>query len=357
MPSASKMTWAQLRVGITAIFALSLIGVLIYLLTGTTPLFTREVLLYTYLGDAAAVSVGAPVRINGINAGNVRDIRLSGSNDPARIVRIEMSIRENMLKEIPIDSQATVSAENLLGAKFMNIKKGVSQVTVKPGAEIKSVASKEIFEIMDSFFPLLTSAQVILRRIDNIVGMVESGEGNIGKLLVDETLYRRLDSILGELQRTSAAINAGQGTIGKLLYEDGLYNDIRAPLQRLDRLLAGIESGKGTAGKLLQDPSVYDELQRNLTIMRMVLSDLQAGKGTAGKLLASDELHNQIQTLIRRIDATVAKINSGEGTLGQLLVNPSLYESLNGATREINGLIKDFRANPKKFLSIKLGLF
>jgi len=30
---------------------------------------------------------------------------------------------------------------------------------------------------------------------------------------------------------------------------------------------------------------------------------------------------------------------------------------LNGATREMHLLMKDFRANPKKFLRIKLGLF
>jgi phospholipid/cholesterol/gamma-HCH transport system substrate-binding protein len=38
-------------------------------------------------------------------------------------------------------------------------------------------------------------------------------------------------------------------------------------------------------------------------------------------------------------------------------VNPQLYESLNGATRELHELMKDFRANPKKFLRIKLALF
>jgi phospholipid/cholesterol/gamma-HCH transport system substrate-binding protein len=39
------------------------------------------------------------------------------------------------------------------------------------------------------------------------------------------------------------------------------------------------------------------------------------------------------------------------------MVNPSLYDSLDGTTRELHGLLKDFRANPKKFLRIKLGLF
>jgi phospholipid/cholesterol/gamma-HCH transport system substrate-binding protein len=357
MPSASKVSWMQLRVGITAIFALSLIAVLIFLLTGVRNPFAREVLLYTYLGDGAAVAVGAPVRVNGINAGSVQKIGLSGDNNPARIVRVEMAVEERMLKEIPVDSVATISAENLLGSKFINIKKGKSQNFVKPGAEVPSLASKEIFEIMDSFFPLLTSVQVTLKRIDNIVDFIESGQGNIGKLIKDETLYKRIDTILAEFQKTSAAMNNGKGTVSRLLYEDTMYQDIRGTIARVDRILSGIEQGKGTAGKLLQDPAVYDELQKNLMVVRAMLEDVQAGKGTAGKLLKSDELHNQIAGLMRRVDTTMEKINSGQGTLGQLLVNPQLYEQLNLTTREVNGLLKDFRANPKKFLHIKLGLF
>ena len=38
-------------------------------------------------------------------------------------------------------------------------------------------------------------------------------------------------------------------------------------------------------------------------------------------------------------------------------MNPQLYETLNGATREMQALLKDMRANPKKFLRIKLALF
>ncbi len=91
--------------------------------------------------------------------------------------------------------------------------------------------------------------------------------------------------------------------------------------------------------------------------MRLVLTGIQEGKGTAGKLLKSDELHTQIAGLIKRIDTTVEKLNTGQGTIGQLLVNPQLYESLNGVSKEMHGLMKDFRANPKKFLHIKLGLF
>jgi phospholipid/cholesterol/gamma-HCH transport system substrate-binding protein len=39
------------------------------------------------------------------------------------------------------------------------------------------------------------------------------------------------------------------------------------------------------------------------------------------------------------------------------MVNPALYDSATGLTRELQQTLKDFRANPKKFLTIKLQLF
>jgi phospholipid/cholesterol/gamma-HCH transport system substrate-binding protein len=60
---------------------------------------------------------------------------------------------------------------------------------------------------------------------------------------------------------------------------------------------------------------------------------------------------------VAKFNGTIDKINSGQGTLGQMLVNPALYDSLTGATRELQSLAKDMRANPKKFLSIRLTFF
>jgi len=64
-----------------------------------------------------------------------------------------------------------------------------------------------------------------------------------------------------------------------------------------------------------------------------------------------------LEDTMSRVDGMLDKINSGEGTLGQLLLNPALYESMDGTMREVQGMMKDFRANPKKFLTIQLKLF
>jgi phospholipid/cholesterol/gamma-HCH transport system substrate-binding protein len=88
-----------------------------------------------------------------------------------------------------------------------------------------------------------------------------------------------------------------------------------------------------------------------------LLTDLNAGKGTAGKLLKDEAAYRQIESVLGKVGSTMDRINSGQGTIGQLLVNPQLYDSMHGVTTELQSLIKDIRANPKKFLRIKLSLF
>jgi phospholipid/cholesterol/gamma-HCH transport system substrate-binding protein len=91
--------------------------------------------------------------------------------------------------------------------------------------------------------------------------------------------------------------------------------------------------------------------------IRTLIADVNAGKGTAGKLLKDETLYRRLDELVAKINGAVDKINAGQGTVGQLLVNPQLFEALTGATHEFQSLAKDMRANPKKFLTIRLTLF
>lgn len=341
-----------------AVVAMVILGVLVFLLTGGgRDLFKKNSYVYTYMDDSAALTAGSAVRLNGIVIGKVSKVELSGLTQPNRIVRIDLELPTNMLPSIPVDSTAAISAENVLGTKYINIKKGTKPQTVQPGGELPSLDTREFEEVVQSGYTLMTSLQGIIKRVDGIIGNVEQGQGSIGKLLMDDELYKRFLVITSDVQKVSTALTKNQGTLGRLIYDESLYEEIRSPVARLDNLLEELQSGQGTAGKLLKDPALYDDMRGTLGDVRTLLADLNAGKGTAGKLLKSDELHKQIEGTITRIDSTIDRMNSGQGTIGQLLVNPALYDSMNLTTRELNGLLKDFRSNPKKFLRIKLGLF
>src|SRR3981081_1864662 len=136
MPSAKKVAWAQLRVGIMASISMAILGALIFLLTGSGDLFTSNATLYTYIDDSAAMGSSTPVRLNGILIGKIDTIELTGSKEKGKIVRIKMKVKQKMLSQIPEDSIAGVDAANLLGEKFLNITKGTSPVPVKDGGTL-----------------------------------------------------------------------------------------------------------------------------------------------------------------------------------------------------------------------------
>jgi len=340
-----------------AIVAMIILGVLIFLFTGREPLFRRRAPLYTYLRDSAALSTGAPVRLNGILIGNVRKVELSGSNDPARVVRVELSVEQSRLRDIPADSLAGLGAETVLATKYINIRKGQSTTTIQAGGELKSEDTGEFEDLVKKGFNVMDSLQATINRVDRIVNQVELGKGSIGKFLVDDEFYTRLVATVTEMQKVSEAVSSGKGTLGRLLYDESLYNRVLASVDRLEAIIQDVQQGQGTAGKLLRDPALYDEARATIAQFRRLVDDLNAGKGTAGKLLKDETAYRQIQSLLTKIENTIDRVNTGQGTLGQLVVNPQLYESLTGATRELGSLVRDMRANPKKFLRIKLGLF
>ena len=356
MPDARKVRWSQLKVGIVGICAFLILFVLVFLLTQSKGLFHSTVTLRTYMDDASGITEGTPVRLNGILVGALDRVTLTNSKDRNRAVEFDMQIRSEFLSQIPEDSVVGIAASNLLGDKYLNINKGIGKPATD-GAELKSLQSQDIPELMAQMSGLLKSFQGIVGRVDNLLVGVEQGKGNIGLLLKDDQLYNRLNGIAAEGQGLLTDIRNSKGTFNKLIYSDELYNEVRAPLKRIDAMLADLQAGQGTAGKLLKDPALFDDARSTIIEIKGLVADLNAGKGSAGKLLKDETLHKRLDELVAKLNGTMDKINSGQGTIGQLLVNPQMYEALNGATREFQSLAKDMRANPKKFLTIRLAIF
>ena len=357
MPDRTKVRWSQLKVGIIGLAAFLILAALIFLLTGSTGIFEKMAHLRTYMDDASGIPDGATVRLNGITIGSLNKLMLTASRDPNHVVEFDMQVRSRYLPEIPVDSVVGISAANLLGDKFINITKGKDPKHVEDGGELRSEQGKDIPELLKRASTVFDSLQTVVSRLDNLISGVEQGKGNIGLLLNDTALYDRLKGIGAEMQGLLADVRHGNGTLSKLLYDDQLYKDFQSPIKRIDAMLADIQAGQGTAGKLLKDPVLFDETKQTVDEIKALLADVNAGKGTAGKLLKDDQLARRLDELVAKLNGTIDKLNNGQGTLGQFVVNPQLYDSLNGATKEFQSLAKDIRANPKKFLTIRLTLF
>ena len=190
----------------------------------------------------------------------------------------------------------------------------------------------------------LDRLQAVVTRADKLLSSVGKGSGAIGKIVQDPQLTTGA-GVSGELDRLMADVQHGHGTITKLFYEDPLDAQLQAPLKRLDAVMA---SAEGTSARLKE---FKDGLERATVEFHALQAELKAGKGSFAKL---DQLQARFDELTFKIDGTIDKINSGQGTVGQLMVNPQLHEALAGTTREFQELAKGLKANPKKFIALKL---
>jgi phospholipid/cholesterol/gamma-HCH transport system substrate-binding protein len=60
---------------------------------------------------------------------------------------------------------------------------------------------------------------------------------------------------------------------------------------------------------------------------------------------------------VAHLDSILKSINEGNGTVGQLFKNRSLYDNTNQTLIQTQDLLKAFRADPKKYLTVQLKLF
>ena len=73
--------------------------------------------------------------------------------------------------------------------------------------------------------------------------------------------------------------------------------------------------------------------------------------------MTNRELFDRFNSIADRLDRLVTGLNAGEGTAGQMLRDKQLYDNLNKVVVEMQGLVKDIRADPKKYLNVKVSLF
>jgi len=335
MPSARQIRWAKFRVLVVAAVAGTILCVLFYLLTGGT-LLERKATLYLYIPDASGLGPGSPVRVDGIGVGKVSRVSLSGSKQPARVVRVALSVEHSHLIHIPVDSTADIGADTLLGDKFVGIQSGHSASTIRPDGEI---ALKPEATTLD-----LAQFAVQLRTVDVTLRAIEDGTSPLGQFVLGDDMYRDLLRRLDQIHRGLRSVEDANTQIGGLVYTDKTFRQIDAPLLALDQTLARMQSGQGAAGRLLFDSAQYDQLRAVLVDLRRSVAEFRAGP-----MVQSDGTYQRwrrsLSSLVERVD---------EVNAGPLFNSSEMYDNLNGLAIEMGRSIRDFRENPRKFLRMKV---
>lgn len=357
MPSQKQLKWSQLRVGLTVFFASVTLAVLIFLMSGTGGVFTRRIVLKSYFDNASGLRNGAPVRLQGVDIGNVSGIQII-QGKPLTPVEVTMKVNTKYGFNIRRDSTTILSTAGVLGETYLDIDSSLAKgPEAQSGDVLPTKDTPDFQDVVRSSQGALQNMDALLKRADRILAFVESGQGSIGKLIYDPALYDRFASTVNEFKGLVDQVKNGKGTIGKLFVDEEAYNKAVAAVDKINLMIDDLQAGKGSAGKLLKDPALYENANQTISNVRKLTEDINAGKGAIGKMAVDQEFANKLQNVINRLSTISDRLEAGEGTAGLFLRDPKLYNNADQMLLESRELIKSIRENPKKYLTFHVKIF
>ena len=384
---------SQVRVGIFVLFGLGVLGFLIMNSTGDFNPFEKKLHLRAHFKAADGLRDGSEVQLAGVRIGKVDSVELlpPDTDEDAKIearLTVDHDLNGRPINErIRTDSTAQLVAVSLLANdKLINISPGTSRGdAVQENTILESRESTTINNLTETGNELLDQIKRLSIPANEILSKANRGEGTLGRIVNDESLYRNLDTTIADakttirkLQVTLDKVNNGEGSAGRLINDRALYDNLNKTVSQIESITNELKAGRGTAGKVLNDEALYNDTRAAINDLRtaankinLMIDDVNAGKGTIGKLFTDDKLYGDTsQTLERfnnaavRIETLIADAQAGKGTLGKLVNDDTLFNNANSTVQSINKfsdnasrLIDDFRKNPKKYLRIKLALF
>jgi len=294
-----------------------------------------------------------------VDIGNVTAIRVVA--DPARRltpVEVTMKVNTKYHRNLRKDSVTLLSTAGVLGETYIDIDSAqASGPEAQPGDVLLTRETPQIEDVVRASQSTLQNLDALEKRVDRILAFVESGQGSIGKVIYDPSLYNRLNATVLQFQGLVNDVTSGKGSLGKLLVDDQLYRSANTTIDKLNGIIDDLNAGKGTAGKFLKDPTLYNTANDTISNVKKLTDDVNAGKGALGVLAKNQEFANKLQNTMSKLSDLSDRLNSGEGTVGKLLQDPSVYNNTNQLLQDTQELIKAIRQNPKKYLTIHLKIF
>jgi len=253
-------------------------------------LFEDRFTVYTEFATLGQLEPGALVRVAGLGAGEVKGIQTPDS--PSRKFRVQLEVRKDLRPLIRTDSVATAQTEGLFGGMFVNIAPGTEQAPMVD--EGGTIPSREPF----AFANLLQQASDTIDVVnDTVVRLSDDMERTVQQIaLTTEDAHRLLagitpevqaiarngNRITADMQQMVGKVKEGEGTLGRLINDDSLFQravqiadqtnavmvNVREVTEEARRGIADLRSDGGPASGLLTD------MRMTLSHAREVTADL-----------------------------------------------------------------------------------
>jgi phospholipid/cholesterol/gamma-HCH transport system substrate-binding protein len=319
----------EVKVGLFVILGLGLAMLAIFIIGSSRRLWEPRVTYRTAFQDVAGLKPGAPVRMGGLDIGEVKGVGHDGDVEDSRIF-VNMSVVKKEAVRIRADTVARVAGKGLLGDKMIELTVGSPDLPhVAEGSLLPSEEPTDVFSAANKV------ASATVKAIERIEPLAQQ--------LGDPKFAEDIRGSASDLHSLLDAIAHGDGAMHRLFYYPGEADQIREALGNLNQTSARLNA------TLANVQDVTDQVRAGPGIAHALVYDGEMSKSTAGVV---HELHEDLrairygddpsQHVMTNLNAMsddlrviVGNLKQGKGTLGALLVDPTVYEDIKSAVGNV----------------------
>jgi phospholipid/cholesterol/gamma-HCH transport system substrate-binding protein len=344
------------KVGLFVIVGLLILGVAVFLIGQNRKFWQRKTIYTASYSDVAGLRPGSPVRMGGIDVGNVERVFYKESTDDTRVYvelsivdaqtdRIRHKVMEPDGKTVKYKGTvAKVANKGLLGDKMIELSIADMRAPIQdPKDNLESEDPLDLTSYLAKFDSISNKADAVLQNLQegtrgfadpkfsedlkgsvadlhDILDGVAHKDSAAHRLLYDPAEAQRIDRILVNLDNSTAQLNgvladahdvttqvkSGPGLAHALVYDGEVSKNAAGALAEVHQDLTQIRTGNGLAHVLLYGDTDQQHLMGNVNAMsddlRTIVSNLKAGKGTIGALLVDPSIYEDIKSIVGNVE-------------------------------------------------------
>ena len=304
----------EIKAGLIALLAIIGFVFLFQFMKGKS-LFTTDNIFFAKFDNVEGLAASNPVSINGLRVGQVDKIVPITDKDGKIHFVVKVIIDDNF--EFSKRSTLEIFEPGLMSGKEMRINLAYGQPMAKDGDTLAGEFTLSMLNSISSQVgPVKDQLQIVLKRVDSLT--------NNANMIFDEQNRAEIRALLSNLNRTVASFEGTSRQTNALLAN----NDPRIQ-KMLDNANLATISAKTAIDKYGRVADEVDVKKLNNTIDKL--------SGTADQL-----------------NGVISGIQEGKGSLGKLTQDEELYRNLNQSAENLNLLVEDLKANPKRYLNFSV---
>lgn len=303
----------ETKVGALAAVAIAVLIVGYSYLKGND-VFSRENEFYAKYDRVDGLTASKPVLVNGYQIGRVSQLTLL----PNGQILVQFKVRPEF--SIPKNTVAKLESTDLLGGKAIVFQLGTGSDYAINGDTLNANVQKDLMQQVE---PVQKKAEQIIARMDSILSSVNS--------TLNPEFQRNFDRSFASIARTLENLEKTSKTV------DGL---VSGQSSKISGIMSNLES-------------ITANFKNNNEKISAIMNNLEKVSDDVARANFAQTI-NEANKAVADLQTIVSKINSGTGTLGQLINDERMYNNLNNAAGNLDKLMIDLKANPKRYVSFSV---